>query len=488
MKRKSYTLMVLGALVGASVTGFLIVLLLGGTHRRARQGASANVETAHGRTARDRSEVARQEPKPVRIGRGSPSSLGDVRKKREPFDSPATREELARDSARVLEILDEIRAAETSKNRRDLYGELSKLIRGLGHRVTPRVREALLELLVDVEPQWRPLVGDTIGQLRGDTETASRLIDMLKAKPDSVKTRDAILTALGNMKVLDVVPELLDMIGSGSKMEIRVIKAVGRIGGDEAAMGLLGYLSRPLHAMTRIEIERALSQGRNPVALEEIRKALPKATDAESASYINVLGATRNDKYSDTVRNALANTKDTRTRKAAIRALGMFGDEKSGVMLLDLVQGGTKQDQIEATNAIHYIKDAATIGKLAERYDRLSDEARLAVLGAGARLQMPDKRLQDIAMKGLRSGQRRVRETSARLLGRRRNDAAVDSLVQMLRSSKSSSERTTALEALYRIGTRKSAEEALASLYVLPNEAQRQSYQKRFGKLRETSR
>ena len=65
-------------------------------------------------------------------------------------------------------------------------------------------------------------------------------------------------------------------------------------------------------------------------------------------------------------------------------------------------------------------------------------------------------------------------------------DDAVDPLVGYLRVSTQSSEQTAALRALLDIRTKRAAEEALASLYVVSNEQRRKSYEAQFGKILES--
>jgi len=68
---------------------------------------------------------------------------------RQPFDSPEFRKLLHERGVRVLEIVGEIRnaAPEDSKTRHDLLQELKTLLRQLGSRVDPAVRDELVAML-----------------------------------------------------------------------------------------------------------------------------------------------------------------------------------------------------------------------------------------------------------------------------------------------------------------------------------------------------
>lgn len=483
MQRKSYSLLVLGVLIGAAATGFLVVELLGEEAPKARSASAS---------ARDLGDETGNEtpPKPtvIRVERerrgGSPSrgsGGGVLPGKREPRDSPGTIEERREWHLRVLEILNEIQDAETSAQRQSLYLELKKLIRRLGHRVSQSVRDDLLKMLITVDPIWRPLVGDTIGQLRGDTDTAKKLVDMFKDRPKDVRTRRAILAALGNMKVEEVVPDLLKLLRADHEDEDSIVRAIGGIGGPKAAAGLLEQLDHPLIPKTRIAIEAELGRMHDPVALEKIVDRLPEADPKTRTSYLQVLGATRDARYADAVRAALDGERDPRARKAAIRALGMFGDAKSGEVLLGFVERGSAQERADATRAIFAIRRTETVEALAGSWNRLGEDARVAVMGAGARLARPGKKLTELAIGGLRDNHPSVRNFSVQVLGKTGNDAAVDPIVNYMRGA-TGAEVATAMASLLNIKTRKAAEAGLSNLGVL-RESQRAYYREQFEKI-----
>ena len=248
MKRKSSLPLVLGAVFGVAATVALVVLLFGGNNRSARTGkadSSANAEPP--RTPRTFvHRTPDREPIDVdRILRKVP--------KREPFDSPDMIAQRAQESARVLELVEEFRTAapEDSAKRRALFKELGELVRKLGHRLDRGVRDDLIRLLVDGDALTSRLVGETIGYMKGDKETAQILMELSQQKPKSVPIRQGILTALGNMQVKEMLPELIGALGQGYEDENLIVRAIGRLGGPGVGAKLLDRLGKPILPGTR---------------------------------------------------------------------------------------------------------------------------------------------------------------------------------------------------------------------------------------------
>jgi len=488
MKRKSFSMLAICALLGAGATGFLVVTLLGDSGRAQRsEHASANArrDESRGEAGAKKHLIRANQPRSARVrGRSGAANSSARPGAREPFDSPGTLAERRAWTNRVFEILETIPATDDSARKRAMLIEMQKLFRRLGHRVPADVRDRLFEMLTAADPQWRPLIGDTIGNLSGDATMARKLVDLYKQRPEHVLTRRAILRALGKMNVTEVVPDLLGMVRAGYDNEDRVVETLGRIGGRDVALGLLEHLGRKaLQPKTRNAIQVVLGNLKNPEVLDKIERELPGADAKARVSYLHVLAATRNAKHAPAVLRSLERETDIRARKAAIRALGYFGDEKSGEKLLEMVQGGSSQDRLDATRALFQIRNGATIDRLAEDFSRLSDDARLAVIGAGARLPNPSERLQGIARDGLQDPNRRVRTQSAQLLGKSGNDKAIQPLIGYLRGATGPGERTTALQSLLKIRTKKAANEALANLPSALTDRQYKWYTEQFGKI-----
>ena len=220
------------------------------------------------------------------------------------------------------------------------------------------VRDKLLEQLVSADPIWRHLVGDILGTLEGDTDTARKLVDMLEGRPESFHTRGAILHALGKMNVKEVVPDLLKMLSSGHANGDMIVRAIGRIGGAEAAMGLFKRLGVPIATPPRIAIERELGKLKDVAVLRRIEEGLAEADANTQVSYLYILRATRDSRYSKAVCERLKIERDPDVRKAAIRALGFFDDPDSGKVLMELALHGTEQDRKYAIRAIYHRRDA----------------------------------------------------------------------------------------------------------------------------------
>jgi HEAT repeat protein len=180
---------------------------------------------------------------------------------------------------------------------------------------------------------------------------------------------------------------------------------------------------------------------------------------------------------------------DAETRRSAIEGLGRAGDVESGKVLLELVKSGPEDDRLRAVQAIHSIRDPATVEVLAQDYDGLDATGRQAILGAGARLPQPAEQLAKVAReKGLLDEEARVRTISARLLGRfKGRDENVEALGAYLSRCQHPSEWNAALSALESIGTRKAADEAMNGLGVVPNLQTRQGWRDKFAKIYENT-
>ncbi|MHC4225071.1 MAG: HEAT repeat domain-containing protein [Planctomycetota bacterium] len=491
MKRKTSSLLILGALAGVLATAVLVAKLMGVSTGSGRLGPGTKVwlETPERDARRTPDAVIRVDPRRSgRIDGGGirPSGALSGGNAREPYDGPRTAAEIAKAADEILSLLRAIPDEDDRSKRQDLYRQLQKLVRGLGHHVPQAYKDELLSMLSTVDPQWRMLVGETLGYLRGDAETAGQLVKMLRGRPDNQRTRRAILLALGNMNVKEVVPELLKTLRTGHDDEEAIVGAIGKIGGETADQGLADMLGKLLKSNTRRAIERVLGEQRNPALMEQFERGLADADVQTRLSYVKVLGASRDPKYAEGIRDLLAKETDPQVRKSIIRALGQFGDPASGEKLLELIEHGTQRDRADATNAINRVKDSATVNKLADSWGRLGPDAQRAVMMAGSRVTQPSDKLLDLAKENLKNDSLRMRTYSARMLGRRGRDDAVDPLVGYLRVSTQSSEQTAALRALLDIRTKRAAEEALASLYVVSNEQRRKSYEAQFSKILES--
>lgn len=486
MKRKKATLLVT-ALLGAGATVALIALALGGSEPRTRQASGARrrpgepLPASRKRGSGDGAVHLQREP---HRGPGSTVRPGE----RIPYDSAETRLARLEASSRVVEILEGILDEQDRYKRWQLNEELKKLLRTLGDDVSPNVRQRLLEMLRTVEPQWAALVGDALGSMRGDIKTANALIAMLEGEEASKNAyrRNAIYAALGKMQVRAVAPKLLSMIGQGLNDEAKIVQTLGQIGGPAEVRALFGKLDGLLRANTRREIEKVLRlKFRTPGLMDQVAGALGEADDAARPSLLRVLAASREPAHAQKVRELLATESDEATRKAAIEALGAFGDPDSGRALLDLVQHGNQEESRRAIQAVHRIKNPATVDGLADGWEAFDKDGRLAIMGAASRLPLPTEKLHEIAREeGLHDESMRVRTSAARVLGRPGKDENVDPLVNYLGRAKRPSEVSASLTALLQIGTQKAAEEAMRALAgVSMNERQKNAWMKRFRKV-----
>jgi len=303
-------------------------------------------------------------------------------------------------AGRVFVLLESIRTTNDHARKRAMLAEIREIFRRHGHRVPADVRGKLFGMLTSVEPRWRPLIGDTIGELTGDRSTAQRLVDLLKTRPEHFLTRVAILRALGKLAVREVVPDLLGMLGPGGSEELKIVQTLGRIGGREMAWGLLDHLGRrDLQTRTCREIEIVLGDFRSARLHALIEQRLLDSRPAARVSYLRILSYSRDPKYAPAVRGLLDRELDGLVRRAAIRALGAFGDPESGRRLLSLVLTGSQLDQANASRALYLIRNAQTLDELARDFERLTPVAQVALMAAARRLGQPTERLRGLAQR-----------------------------------------------------------------------------------------
>lgn len=486
--RRAFTLLLLTfALVAAGGTAFLVMSLSGDDDAgRGRDWARAGREAPRIAGSGDESQGG-SVPMRERPATGTGRNAGEGAPHgalppgvREPFDDKDARIRHAQLSARVAELLDKIMAIEKVTERQKYWEELQTALRELGRRIDPALRDRLLTLLNEAEPRWRPLVGQTLGALEGDADTAKKLVRMLQERPASVYTRNAIYTAIGMMKVEAVVPDLLSLLGEGMENEELLVRAVGQIGGRETHKALLERIYKPLRPETRREIESVLGTTPDAAVLEAAAASLPDADPDARTSIVAVLGMARDPRYSETVIRLLDGEPSANVRQAAFRALGRIGDEKAGLVLLRQIEQGGELSR-HATNALYEITNAATLTKLSERYDALNVDARVALVGAARRLPAPGETLNKLAISGLEDHEERVRVQAAGVLGRRGRDDHVEPISRFLDRARSLQELVTAMQALQTIASKASAEAGLARIHLLPA-AQQEVYRQAFEK------
>ncbi len=481
-------LLVTMTLFGALAVGALLLLSGGGTGGERAEGSDARGPRgdpkatgvpAGGNAGKRGQEVTAAQ---ARIPMRTPS-MAVQPGLREPFDDEETIRAREQAASRIEELVQGmINPTFTIAERTALSQELQRLLRQLGHRVSPAVRQRLLEMLSTAAPSWKPAIADAIGSLEGDTGTAQALLEMLKSTPDDLNTRRAICSALGRMNVHEVTPVLMSMLGEGLEDEPWIIRTIGTLAAPEELEQLFARLDGPVVAASRSEIERVLQEkGRIPGLLDKVAAALETADAQKRRSLLKIISASNDPAHAAKVRELLKNESDAESRALAIQALGKFGDLDSGKVLLDLVQTGSQTDQGRAIQAIHTIHDRDTIGMLATGYSGLGPEGRVALMGAMSRLPAPTEEMLKLAQEqGLLDLDLRVRNAAARLLGKRGREEGVEPLIAFLDRSTHPAERSAALSSLETIHTHKAALAAIRSLRVVPSQRERERWEKRF--------
>lgn len=487
-------LLVLMTLFGAIAVGGLL-LLTGGEDdaRTARAGRDADAEGVRGQEpAKDLPRgVQHVTPEQARRAGGRPPPMVVEPGLRQPFDSPEMIEARERYAGRIEELVEGMTDPKLRPDERmAMSRELQELLRKMGHRVTPAVRERLLQMLGSAQPAWKNAVAEAIGSLDGDTETAQALLEMLRNTPDDVHTRRGIYSALGMMNVPEVTPALLAMLGEGLQDEPLIIRTIGQVARPDELEQLFQRLDKPLIPASRTEIERVLQErGRIPGLMDKVAKGIDGADLQTRRSLLRILQASNEPKHAEMVRELLKTESDSESRAIAIQALGKYGDVDSGRMLLDIVQSGSPEDQQRAINAIHSIKERDTVALLTENFGGLGTEGRVAVMGAISRIPAPTEEMTKVAQeRGLQDPELRVRTSAARSLGQRGRDDGVEALVSYIERSSNRAEWSTAFVSLERIHTAKAASAAIRVLRVVPNDRERARLEERFQKIIDESR
>jgi len=489
MRRSSTIPLAFVALLGAGLTAFLVASLSAGDSTARGVADARGALDPDGRPAGATPTLV---PTPLRAegGRdlraGPAGTHGGVRPgQREPFDGPEFQRQMSEAARRVVEVLETIPAELDPSKRQILGNELEGLLRRLEGRVDSATRERLFDLFVRIDLQWKPLVGQAIGALRGDVDAARRLLKMSQDPDADVHTIGAVYQALGSIQAQEVVPDLIGMLGQASKNEALIVRAIGAIGGDEGRKALLDRLSTTIRPETRHSIEAVLGGSNDPKIADAAAEALRTSDVAARASLVNVLAMSgaMGARHGDALRDLAENDPDEEVRRRALTALGRIGDPACGEALLRAVEAGGSLAPY-ATQAIHEIRNPETIGALAARWDKLGDASRAAVMNAAQSLPSPTPELVALARTSLGDRSEGIRSNAARLLGRPGHDDAVEPLVDFLQRASSYRERTAGVEALMKIATPAAAEAVLNQLDALPAAA-RDGYRERCRKILE---
>ncbi|MCZ6573555.1 MAG: HEAT repeat domain-containing protein [Planctomycetota bacterium] len=486
MKRHSTPLLIVGFLLGAGATCVLLFGLLGpeegGPVRTSPNDPRLANGTLGGTPARPGGRTA---PKvyPTRQGGGTntqsgrPGSGRSLVRSRTPHDGPSGPKLLEERALRIIAILDAFPETKDATTRQKLGMELARLVRAQGKNVDPAVKEHLFRMLVDDERyEWKQLAGKTLGALVGDAETAQKLLEFYKTAPDR-RTRHAIHIALRGIRAPEIIGDLLASINAGDEEEFNIVKTIGAIGDENSRKALLDKLPDVVRPETRREIERVLALRADPELIKQIKKELPDAEAGERLSYVRILGRTRDPEHGKAIRELLQDETDERVTREALKSLGLIGDKKSVELLLTYMK---REDGLapRAQRAFQQVRNVGAIEQVADSWDTLGQRGRNAVMYAAGRVTLT-KPVAELAERALQDSEWRVRSSAARALGRRGREESIDLLTNYMYRHKAQREQTPALNALYKIETRRAAQEALRNLDNLRKPA-REAQCKRF--------
>jgi HEAT repeat protein len=448
MVRLNWVLLAFGVLVAAGATALLAVSLVD-----SQSGADRGPK---GSPQSDPPGVSDHEiPRPER---------------RQPIRDPAPFN-ARKSKVRVGEILAELEGPPPPHGRGSLGIELCHHLRGLGSQVDPATKQKLFELLLSVGPQERRLVGEALGALDGDEESARRLLRLYREQtlPD-IYAKRAIFDALGRMRVQSVVSDLATMLREDGHDESLVVEALAGIGGLASAQALIERLQRPARPELRQSIVTALGSSRDPEILEAVAQSLEDPDTQGRAALVEALGMTRDVRFAGRLRELHDKEPDGRVRHQMLRALGRFGDRDSVLLLLKTVERGGPEAG-HAVSALNEVRNPQTVDALAARWNELGPRARAALLHSAARLPEPSETLMRKARDALLDVDEQTRLEAVHLLGRPACEENIRALADFVARSTSARERRAAMEALLRIRTPAAAKAVIDQVDRLPAQA-----------------
>lgn len=355
--------------------------------------------------------------------------------------------------ARAAGLLGQIGDGSAVESLREALRDNNGSVRGRAARALGRIGDKsvlpdLLQAIHDPDPAVRQAAAEALGLL-GTQEALESLTEALQ--DSDIRVRQYAIEALGVIGNVCIVPDLLNVLRDGSyltqgRLRLPVIQALARIGAD---------------AVTALIYALEDQQGRiSSVATEALGLIGRQVMDAEVR--VRIVSALVERLHHPT----------PYVSRMAARSLGQIGEHLSDVELLATIARALLA-ALEDHEA-HYIPIiswesggiiyATATYALADDCDLRSDVADvLGLIGAQLEESVLRAEIVDVLIELLNDGERGVRQSAARALGRIGDARAVPALIQRLSDvavrpfSREPCVAEVAAEALEHIGTPEAA-------------------------------
>ncbi|MHC4956272.1 MAG: HEAT repeat domain-containing protein [Planctomycetota bacterium] len=376
--------------------------------------------------------------------------------------------------------LDDLLASLAESPSADTARLVATLASSIGPAMREESRDAIAELLFDIEPpELRASMGLALTVCKGDEALALYLLSRMDAV-DAEHTLPALCTALGGMQAETVVPGLLVRLEDADGARRRaIIGALGGIGGEAAEQGLIDLLGKELDHETRFAVVQAWPKD----GVDRLAAEIDEVSPAARAAFVQILGRTRDEKFVPAVLDTLAKSKDNAVIRSSLRALGHLGDKAAVERLLEVRNEPNGVYADAAQEAMQWIRNAESLELIAGRWEELSPIGHNAALLAVAELPELTETLRRLALRSLEGEAMQVRTAAAWALGRRGAEDAVGPLETYLKRAPTDYDRLAAVQALGRIESKKAAEAGLAALRENPGKRDFSDYVTMFERL-----
>jgi hypothetical protein len=348
---------------------------------------------------------------------------------------------------------------------------IADLMRKLAHDV-PRELRVAVAAQVDVvkPPEVRRSLGQALAYGGRDAEISRYLLARLSANEGDETTFAAICDALGGLAGPDQAPNLKEWLDPArGALAVHAAGVAAHVGGSEASGALLSLLSADLSRETRHGVEGAWRHVQDDAAFARAAAALDRAPPRVAESLLRVLRMRPKPEYAPLVTAALDRAADEGVVFEALQALAAIADDASMARLLRIIEEGGRRGQY-AQDALRRIQVPEAVARATQAWDSLGSQGRMAVLQAAVRANPLPTQVLEVAERAVADEHAGVRSLAATVLGRPDYPPAVPALSGLLGRAESDEERSAALNALRRVGSREAAGVALAYLSSHPDD------------------
>lgn len=200
---------------------------------------------------------------------------------------------------------------------------------------------------------------------QGQTEGVSKLIGKLEAASEQLQSR--IINALGESRDGRAIDALARLLPTASQ-RVRVIEALGTIGGDKAYVLIVDFLDDS-NDEVRCSAARSIDATGSPEGVSKIVEALARAQHDAHSSFPGVVQAiakSRNVTLPLTAQLMLLRDSDWHARMECATQLGKLKERGAVSALLEALGDGDRDVRREVAKALGEIGDQQAITRLSE--------------------------------------------------------------------------------------------------------------------------